>query len=241
MVRVYIGWDARDSLAWEVARLSLLKHASGPVDIVPLMDWQLRARGLYWRAYHVDPRGQMWDARDGRAFSTGFSYTRFCIPIIEDFGDEPVVFADADMLWRGDVFELIDGLDGYGVACVKHRHEPVETVKMLGNIQSQYLRKNWSSLMVLRPSRCRQLTPYAVNNMTGAWLHQFCWTGDDEIIGLDPAWNWLEGYSDPNIDPRIVHFTRGTPDMSGYENSAYADEWRSYLSDGAPPLTAFAL
>ena len=228
-LRVYIGWDPRDALAFEVCARSLRAHASVPVEVVALKDWELRARGLYWRDYYVDARGQMWDARDGRPFSTAFSYTRFCVPLVEEYGEAPVVFCDADMLWRADVAELVENLDGAAVACVKHEHRPPERVKMTGNLQTVYARKNWSSLMVLRPSRCAGLTPYAVNNMPRDWLHGLRWVADADIKGLAHEWNWLEGWSDPGLVPKVVHFTRGTPDMAGHADAAYADEWRAAL------------
>jgi len=31
------------------------------------------------------------------------------------------------------------------------------------------------------------------------------------------------------IDPAIVHFTDGIPTMAGYEDCAFADEWRAEL------------
>jgi hypothetical protein len=228
-LRVYIGWDQRDALAYEVCRASLKRHASAPLEIIPLKDWELRAKGIYWRGYHVDPKGQMWDSRDDKPFSTNFSYTRFCVPILEDFGDVPVVFCDADMLWRADVVQLVAQLGAGAVACVKHDHRARETVKMTGNIQRRYACKNWSSLMVLRPSRCQALTPYAVNNQSRDWLHGFCWIEDEKIVALPEAWNWLDGWSDPRIDPKVVHFTRGTPDMVGYEDTAYANDWKTEL------------
>jgi hypothetical protein len=36
------------------------------------------------------------------------------------------------------------------------------------------------------------------------------------------SWNWLEGWSSPDIDPKIVHMTRGIPTMAGFENIPYA-------------------
>ena len=230
-LRVYIGWDQRDARAYEVCAASLVKHASIPIEIVALKDWELRARGVYWRPYQVDERGQMWDARDGKPFSTNFSYTRFCVPLIEDFRADPVVFCDADMLWRADVAELRELAGDAAVACVKHQHRPPEREKMTGNIQTVYARKNWSSLMVLRPGRCAGLTPYAVNNMPRDWLHGLRWIEDSEIKGLPEVWNWLEGWSDPGLDPKVVHFTRGTPDFPGHENAAYAEEWHAQVSE----------
>jgi hypothetical protein len=238
MLKVYIGWDQRDALAFEVCRHTLLEHASIPLDIVALKDWELRAKGLYWRPYQVDERGQMWDARDGKPFSTNFSYTRFCVPLLEDYGPGPVVFCDADMLWRADVAELVALAGPAPLACVKHQHRPPEREKMIGNIQTVYARKNWSSLMVMRPGRCAGLTPYAVNNMPRDWLHGFRWIDEASLKGLPEAWNWLEGWSDPGLTPKVVHFTRGTPDMAGHEHAAYAEDWRAALAEAesATPL-----
>ena len=95
--------------------------------------------------------------------------------------------------------------------------------------QEVYARKNWSSFMLLRPDRI-ELTPYQVNNQTGAWLHAMLWAQDEAIGALPETWNWLEGWSDPNADPAVVHFTRGTPDMAGCEEAPYAEEWWSYTN-----------
>lgn len=227
-VRCFIGWDQRDALAFQICEASLKRHASIPVEVIALKDWELRASGNYWRPYNVDERGQMWDERDGKPFSTNFSFTRFMVPLLEDYGDERVIFCDPDMLWRGDVGELLELSGDADLACVKHDHQPEEAEKMTHNIQTRYWRKNWSSLMVMKPSACRALTRYAVNNQTGAWLHGMHWIGDERIGSLPVEWNWLEGWSDPEIDPKIVHFTRGTPDMAGYEKVPFADEYWDY-------------
>lgn len=228
-MRVYIGWDKRDATAFEVCKSSLIRHASIPVEVVALKDWELRAQGLFWRSHWVNPRGQMFDDRDGQPFSTDFSYARFLVPALEKFGAEPVVFCDPDMLWRADVAELVKELGNHSVACVKHRHMPSDHTKITGNIQANYERKNWSSLIVIRPSACRTLTPYAVNQQPRDWLHGLKWAADDDIGALDEAWNFLEGWSDPIIVPKAVHFTRGTPDLPGYADVAFAAEWRAEL------------
>ena len=237
MLKIFLGWDQRDAQAFEVAAHSIRKHASVPVEIIALKDWELRAKGIFWRPYSVDERGQMWDTRDGSPFTTNFSYTRYLVPLLEGYGDEQVVFMDADMLVRADIAALMDAAGDAGLACVKHDHRPPETIKITNNIQRRYQRKNWSSVMVMRPSACDLLTPYAVNNMTRDWLHQMCWIDETAIKGLDEAWNWLCGWSSPDIDPKIAHFTRGTPDITGvegladYSDEPFADEWRAMLRE----------
>lgn len=231
--RVFIGYDPRDAAAYRVAEASLRKHASIDIKIIPLIDRDLRRRGIYWRSYRVDHVGQMWDDNDAKPFSTEFSFTRFAVPIIEDYADRWVLFTDPDVLWRADVAELVRAAEGsrHGVMCVKHDHRPRENEKMDGVLQTRYERKNWSSVMMINPSRCRRLTKYYLNNMSGGQLHALTWIEEDGIGALGEEWNWLEGWSNPGVDPKLVHFTRGTPDMPGHEDAAHADEWRAEFAE----------
>ena len=80
----------------------------------------------------------------------------------------------------------------YGAMCVQHEHVPGETVKFLGEVQSAYPKKNWSSLMLLNCSRCSKLTVDYVNTATGLELHRFHWLdGDHEIGAIQGGWNHL--------------------------------------------------
>jgi len=241
-LKYFIGWDPRDYAAYSVTVESLLAHASIPVKVIPLVDNDLRRRGHYWRSYRVDHRGQMWDDIDGKPFSTQFSFSRFAVPIIQDYKDEWVLFTDADMMWRADIAELVKSIDDTkAVMVVKHDHRPRETEKMDGVLQTTYERKNWSSVFLMNPSKCRHLTKYAVNNWPGSSLHAFNGLDEEEIGTLGEEWNWLEGHSPPAVDPKLVHYTRGTPDMEGHEISAYSDEWREYYKKSASnhPLSAY--
>lgn len=228
-MKVFIGWDWRDETAYRICKASLEARASIPVTVEKLHDYGLRKAGVYWREHWVDRDGQMWDARDGKPFSTMFSFARFGIPPLLDYADEWVMFMDADMLWRADIAELVALIEpGKAVMCVQHDHRPPESKKMDGVRQQLYPRKNWSSVMLLNPSRCRGLTKYELNNATGSYLHALLWVPESDIGALPEEWNWLCGWSPPKVDPKIVHFTRGTPDMAGHEGEPYADEWRSY-------------
>ena len=58
----------------------------------------------------------------------------------------------------------------------------------------------------------------------------------DEIGELPIEWNFLCGHNDSRvIDPKIVHFTRGTPDM-GWGDEPFALEWKQALEQTGPIL-----
>jgi hypothetical protein len=110
---------------------------------------------------------------------------------------------------------------------VKHHHVPRETVKFLGEPQSKYEKKNWSSVMLLNNEKCKALTPDYVNSASGLELHQFKWLGNDDLIGTLPdRWNHLVGYNPPRTDAALVHYTLGGPYFEQYRNCEYAEEWR---------------
>ena len=172
----------------------------------------------------------MWDVLSEAPMSTQHANARFLVPHLAKSGW--ALFCDGDMLFRGNVCRVLDTLDPrFAVYCVKHRHEPDAREKMDGQIQTKYHRKNWSSWMIFNcdhPAN-KRLTLEMVNTLPGRDLHRFCWLGDDEIGELPPEWNYLVGYTKGVENPRCVHFTSGTPDMSGYAHVEYADEWRAEL------------
>lgn len=223
---VFVGYDARQERAWRACRASLLAHTRRPVLVRPLVRSALRHAGLHARPWCIEA-GQQLDLVDGRPFATAFAFTRFLVPALCQWRGW-ALFCDCDFLWRADVAELFEFADPASAAmCVKHRHVPRERMKMRGEAQARYPRKNWSSLVLWQAGHPanRELTPDVVNAAPGRWLHGFGWLGDDEIGALPEAWNWLEGHSDPGLAPKAVHYTRGTPDMPGHEGAAYAAEW----------------
>lgn len=229
---VYIGFDRREPEATAVARRSLLKTASIPLDVHELRELELRERGFYDRPYRMEGP-QRIDERDGKPFSTDFSFTRFLVPALQQYRGW-ALYCDSDFLFRGDVKDLFDlADDAFAVMCVKHDHRPQETTKMDQQAQQLYFRKNWSSMILYNcghPANAA-LTTQVVNHSRGGYLHAFGWLADDLIGGIPETWNWLEGWSPSDINPKIVHMTRGIPTMPGYENIPYADEWRAYLAD----------
>lgn len=224
-LHIYIGFDAIDHLAYRVCEASILGQTGEDVEIHPLRDWQLRQEAFYTRAYSVAASGQKMDFLDGRSHSTEFSYTRFLTPLIHLIKGRkgPCLFMDADTMLRGDIGELFAAADhSHVVQCVHHNHVPAETSKIVGVVQQQYDRKNWSSVMLF-PGR----VPYTIEDVNlkdRDWLHQMRWADGRSIGELGEEWNWLEGWS-THEDPKIVHFTRGTPDLPGWDKVHYGGEF----------------
>lgn len=215
MINVYIGFDPREAVAYNVLASSIQSRSSEPVAICPLMLTQLQR-------VMTRPRHQLQ--------STDFSFSRFLVPYLSGF-EGFSIFLDCDMLVLDDIAHLWALRDDqYSVQVVKHDHRPVETVKFLGEPQSRYEKKNWSSVMIFNNDKCRRLTPEYVNRATGLDLHQFKWLDDDSLIGgLPSRWNHLVGYDRESADVSLVHYTLGGPYFPEYADCEYADHWRSEL------------
>jgi hypothetical protein len=211
MIRVFIGYDPRETAAYNVLVHSIITRASEPVSITPLMLSQLG--GVYSR--QRDP-----------AQSTEFSFSRFLTPYLCDF-EGWAIFMDNDMLVLDDIAKLWSLRDErYAVQVVKHNHVPKEEVKFLGYKQTKYEKKNWSSVMLMNCAKCSALTPQYVNTVSGLELHQFKWLGNDAAIGELPSqWNHLVGYHAPRRDASLVHFTIGGPYFEKTRDCEYAEEW----------------
>lgn len=211
LIKVFIGYDHRETAALSVLTHSIHARASQPVSITPIMLSQLH--GMYWR--ERDPLQ-----------STDFAFSRFLTPYLCNF-EGWAVFMDCDMLARDDFARLWELRDPrYAVQVVKHTHVPRETTKFLHQTQTKYEKKNWSSVILFNNAKCRALTPEYVNTATGLQLHQFKWLGDDSLIGeLPRRWNHLVGYDEYDLAAAVVHFTTGGPYFHEYRACDFAEEW----------------
>jgi lipopolysaccharide biosynthesis glycosyltransferase len=218
-MRVFIGYDSREDIAFRVCESSIRKHSKIPIDVWPIRQQELRERNLYWRDH--DPLA-----------STEFSFTRFLTPHLAGYKGW-VLFCDCDFFFRKDISGLRDYMDPEkAIMVVKHEYNPPEKIKMDGKVQTQYTRKNWSSFMLINcehPS-VQALTPDVVNRQTGLYLHRFQWLDNKHIGELPMTYNYLEGWHTKQDcdDPIAVHFTRGGPWFKDYMQVEYGDEWIEY-------------
>lgn len=213
VIRIFIGFDPRETVAFHVLAHSIQARASVPVAIVPLALAQLRH--LLTRERHP-------------LQSTDFSFSRFLAPYLSGY-EGWSLFMDCDMLMRDDVARLWHLRDArYAVQVVKHDHKPSERIKFLGAVQTAYAKKNWSSMMLFNNTKCRALTPHYVNTASGLELHQFKWLEGDAMIGeLPHRWNYLVSYDAPSEDISLAHYTIGGPYFPEYANCPLADDWRA--------------
>ncbi len=236
--KIYIGYDPREFAAFSVARYTLKYRMTQRIPVYGLVLQDLIDAGLYKRPYEYRQsaldKPVMWDVISNAPMSTQHANARFLVPHLAK--DGWALFCDGDMLFRDNVARLFESLDeSKAVYCVQHKHNPKPGTKMDGQEQTRYARKNWTSFIIFNCDHVanKALTLDLINNAPGRDLHRLCWLADCDIGQLDSAWNWLVGHSDETIEPKNVHFTEGVPDMVGYENVHYADEWRDALMDCA--------
>jgi len=231
MLHVFIGYDDREREAFEVCADSLRRFTTMPLAIRAVRQDNLRERGLYTRP------------ADEPA-STQFAFTRFLVPHLCDYKGT-ALFVDCDFLFTQDIRNLLRIVQAkqaatnpfqYSVACVKHDYTPKASIKMDGQKQTAYPRKNWSSLMLFNNPHCKTLTPQYVNEASPQALHRFAWTPDAQIMDLPLEWNWLEGeYDWPKVSatqapPAGIHFTNGGPWHYNHKAVRFGDYWTHALA-----------
>lgn len=216
-ITIFLGQDPREIENYEVCAYSIRKNATVPVKIVALNQVKLRNSGKYWRNI------------PGEKAATEFSFTRFLIPWLCNYKGH-AVFIDSDNVITGDVADLTQYFtQDNSVWCVQHDYSSNVTTKMDGCEQINYPKKNWSSFMIFNNahSDCKNLHPTSVSKESGAYLHRFDWTKQENIGSLPQTYNYLVGeFEHPEEVPFNSHYTLGSP---MFENHVNDDEFFSQL------------
>jgi lipopolysaccharide biosynthesis glycosyltransferase len=214
-MKVFVGYDSREQIAYDVCEYSILKYNRN-AQVIPLKQDELREQKLYWR--DNDPLS-----------STEFTFTRFLVPHLCNYQGW-ALFVDCDFLFQINIEEIFALADNrYAAMVVKHDYNPPEGVKMDGQKQLAYPRKNWSSMILWNcghPNN-QKLTTDLVNKETGQFLHRFSWLKDDMIGELNCQYNWLVNhYHEPKDGkPKLIHYTEGGPWFENYQHCEYGYHW----------------
>lgn len=99
ILKVFIGYDHRQPIAYNVLQHSIISQSSKPVAIIPLVLDQLSMK---------------------RTGLTPFTFSRFLVPYLCDY-EGWALFLDLDMVVKGDIAELFDCADNrYAVMVAKN-------------------------------------------------------------------------------------------------------------------------
>jgi len=211
-IKLVIGFDQRESVAYHTFCQSIIEHASAPLTFMPLAINSLKE----YKEVHVDG-------------SNDFIYSRFLTPYLNNF-EGWAIFADGDMICQADIKELWNLRDeSKALLVVKHNYETKVSKKYLGNKNENYPRKNWSSVILWNCShpKHRILTPEFIAKQPGSYLHRFSWLDDSDIGELPKEWNWLAIEYPENKNAKLIHYTLGTPCFKEYKDSEMASIWYS--------------
>ena len=217
MINVFIGYDENEKVAYNVLSYSILKNSTRPVAITPI--------------YLPNIRDDFVRERIPKQ-STDFAFSRFMIPHLMNYQGW-ALFMDCDMLMFEDISKLWRMRDdSKAIQVCKHNYTPKEDKKFLGQVQTKYEKKNWSSFMLMNCKKCTTLTPDYVNKASGLELHQFKWLEGDHLIGdLPLEWNWLVGEYEYKDDVYNVHYTKGGPWFEDYAKCDYSQDWFRNLEE----------
>lgn len=213
-IRIFVGYDEREPIAYHVFCESLISNAAQPLSITPL---SLKLIARYYDEAHSDGSNQ-------------FIYSRFLVPFLSNFEGFSIFF-DGDMVLESSLAELLSGVNPMkAVSVVKHDYKTKYPKKYFGNVNEDYPRKNWSSVIVFNNSHTKnhQLTPEFVSSKSGSYLHRFSWLHDDEIGALASRFNWLVDEYPPNECASLYHYTVGIPCIEGFTDSSHANRWFHY-------------
>jgi hypothetical protein len=189
-MRVFIGVDESQLLAASVLEHSIRQHASGPVEVTPMLDVQAPV-----------PR----DKRNRQR--TAFSFSRFVIPSMCGYQGR-ALYVDADMQVFDDIAELWRiPFDGAKVLCT-NQPEPPE--KWRGS--SHFHAGRQMSVMMLDCAALDWKIDEIVAGLDeGRYTYEqlmfdMCVLPEDEVRdGLPPEWNHLENYEEGVT--KLLHYT----------------------------------
>tara|TARA_A100001201_G_scaffold143604_1_gene146120 strand:- start:1390 stop:2061 length:672 start_codon:yes stop_codon:yes gene_type:complete len=217
MINIFIGYDSKEKVAFNVLSYSILKNSTKPVSITPI--------------YLENIKDDFVRERNNLS-STEFSFSRFIIPHLMNYQGW-ALFMDCDMLMMDDIAKLWRLRDDkYAVQVCKHDYTPKSQTKFLNQVQTVYPKKNWSSFMLMNCKKCSTLTPDYVNKASGLELHQYKWLESEDLIGDIPLeWNWLADEYDYKDNVSNIHCTEGGPYFETYSGCDYAPEWFEYYNE----------
>jgi lipopolysaccharide biosynthesis glycosyltransferase len=214
-LKIFIGYDSREKIAYHVLSQSIIENSSIPVTITPINLKNIRK-------FYKRPKA--------KKHSTEFSISRFLTPYLSNFKGYSL-YMDCDFIVLGDIANLLKIVSKKKKVlwCVKHKYYlPKDKIKFLKEKQLPYKKKNWSSFIIFNNSKCKILTPKLVSKAHGLYLHQFKWTKEKMIGSLPSNWNVLVGEQKIPKKINALHYTLGGPYFKKHSKCQGSKYWFKY-------------
>jgi len=200
MIRVFIGWDARQPIAGHVLCSSILRHSSVPISITPLIldTLPITRKGL-----------------------TDFTFARYLVPWLCDY-EGTGIFMDSDMLITTDIARL-KVEDPYRVALVAHGDHAYENTSMMvfNNKRCRMLTADY--IEDEDPQALEWVGYLEEEEPIPGWGGDPQWLPPEWnfLIGYDKAYI-TETH---RKIPWLIHYTQGIPEYKECRDCDYADLW----------------
>ena len=214
MIKVVIGYDSKETIAYHVCSNSIVRQATQHVSIMPLA---LNLLDDYTET-HTDT-------------SNEFVYSRFLVPHLMNYNGW-AIFVDGDMIFQDNIANLWNLRDdSKAVMVVKHDYKTKRPIKYLNAKNEDYPRKNWSSVILWNCNHPAHkiLSPEFIQQSTGQYLHRFGWLTDTDIGELPIEWNWLADEYGVNNNAKLIHYTLGTPCFEEFADTPMGELWHEEL------------
>jgi len=212
--RIFIGFDPREAAAYHTCVNSLIRYSTKPLTITPLALNNMTG-------YQEGKR----ETIEGYPPTNQFIFSRFLAPYLMDYRGW-ALFIDGDMIVTEDINNLFDlGDETKAVQVVQHDYKTKFPVKYLNQVNGDYPKKNWTSVMLFNCAHPdnKKLTPEYIETASGKELHRLEWT--ENVGGLPIEWNWLPDEYGENKSAKLIHYTIGTPCFHDYALTPMANLW----------------
>ena len=117
-LKIFIGYDSREKIAFHVLSYSIIANATIPVSITPI---------------NLNNLKRFYNRLKGKKDSTEFSISRFLTPYLSNY-EGYSLYLDCDFVVLADIAKLLKIVSkktNKVVWCVKHKYQPKDRTKFL--------------------------------------------------------------------------------------------------------------
>lgn len=199
MLKIFIGYDPRQAVSYNVCQHSIVLRTTCPVAIVPLIieTLPIKRQGL-----------------------TPFTWSRFLVPYLSNY-EGMSIFLDADIILQSDINELIQLL------VKKYKNEEMPAVSVIKS--SQKFEWASVMVFNCAHQDNKKLTPDYIENTNEnlhkiSWTDQIgeipkIW---NHLVGYDrPCADEENGYK-----VKLIHYTQGVPAWKETLDCELSEEWQ---------------